>query len=54
MRIALIHDRLYPGGALEVFKDLVQQEFKSHPHAEIKIFTMIADESYKKLTIQIH
>jgi hypothetical protein len=43
MKIALVHDRLYPGGALEVFKDLIQQELKSHPNAEMKIFTMIAD-----------
>jgi hypothetical protein len=45
MKIALVHDRLYPGGALEVFKHLIQQELKSHPNAEMKIFTMIADDS---------
>ncbi|MDR0860389.1 MAG: hypothetical protein LBO09_05460 [Candidatus Peribacteria bacterium] len=45
MNIALIHDWLYPGGALEVFKDLIQQELKSHPDAEMKVFTMIADDS---------
>jgi hypothetical protein len=45
MRIACVHCRLYPGGALEVFKDLIQQELKASPNAEIKVFTMIADDS---------
>jgi hypothetical protein len=48
MKIALVHDRLYPGGAVEVFKDLIQQELKSHPNAEMKIFTMIADRDPRK------
>ncbi|MDR2191071.1 MAG: hypothetical protein LBP53_08140 [Candidatus Peribacteria bacterium] len=53
MKIAFVHCRLYPGGALEVFKDLIQQELNSHPEAEMKIFTMIADEGLKKLTLPI-
>ena len=53
MKIAAVHCRLFPGGALEVFKDLLQQELRNDPNAEIKIFTMIADESLKFLKIQI-
>ena len=53
MKIAAIHCRLFPGGALEVFKDLIQQELRNDPKAEIKIFTMIADENLKFLEIQI-
>ena len=53
MKIATVHCRLFPGGALEVFKDLLQQELKNDPKAEIKIFTMIADASLKSLLIQI-
>ncbi|MBR7036497.1 hypothetical protein IKI14_01110 [bacterium] len=53
MEIAAVHCRLFPGGALEVFKDLLQQELRNDPKAEIKIFTMIADENLKSLEIQI-
>ena len=53
MKIAAVHCRLFPGGALEVFKDLLQQELKNDPKAEIKIFTMIADKDLKSLLIQI-
>jgi hypothetical protein len=53
MKIAAVHCRLFPGGALEVFKDLLQQELRNDPKAEIKIFTMIADENLKSLEIQI-
>jgi hypothetical protein len=53
MKIAAVHCRLFPGGALEVFKDLIQQELRNDPKAEIKIFTMIADENSKYLMIQI-
>lgn len=53
MKIAAVHCRMFPGGALEVFKDLLQQEFKNDPKSEIKIFTMIADENLKSLEIQI-
>lgn len=53
MKIAASHCRLFPGWALEVFKDLLQQELRNDPNAEIKIFTMIADNSLKELTIQI-
>ena len=53
MKIAAVHCRLFPGGALEVFKDLLQQELRNDPKAEIKIFTMIADENLKTLHIQI-
>ena len=53
MRIAAVHCRLFPGGALEVFKDLIQQELRNDPKAEINVFTMIADESLKFLEIQI-
>ena len=53
MKIATIHCRLFPGGALEVFKDLLQQELRNNPKADIKIFTMIADENLKSLKIQI-
>ena len=53
MKIAAVHCRLVPGGALEVFKDLIQQELRNDPKTEIKIFTMIADESSKHLMIQI-
>ena len=53
MIIAAVHCRLFPGGALEVFKDLLQQELRNDPKAEIKIFTMIADENLKSLEIQI-
>lgn len=53
MKIAAVHCRLFPWGALEVFKDLLQQELKNDPKAEIKIFTMIADENLKTLDIQI-
>ena len=53
MKIAASHCRLFPGGALEVFKDLLQQELRNDPKAEIKIFTMIADDSLKELEIQI-
>ena len=53
MKIAAVHCWLFPGGALEVFKDLLQQELKNDPKAEIKIFTMIADENLKYLEIQI-
>ena len=53
MKIAAVHCRLFPGGALEVFKDLIQQELRNDPKAEIKIFTMIADENSKFLMIQI-
>ena len=53
MKIAAVHCRLFPGGALEVFKDLLQQELKNYPQAEIKIFTMIADENLKSFEIQI-
>jgi len=53
MKIAAVHCRLFPGGALEVFKDLLQQELKNDPKDEIKIFTMIADENLKSLEIQI-
>jgi len=53
MKIAAVHCRLFPGGALEVFKDLLQQELRNDPKAEIKIFTMIADENSKHLMIQI-
>ncbi|MDR0607906.1 MAG: hypothetical protein LBG52_06280, partial [Candidatus Peribacteria bacterium] len=42
-----------PGGALEVFKTLIQQERKAHPDAEMKVFTMIADQDLKRLTLQI-
>ena len=53
MKIAAVHCWLFPGGALEVFKDLLQQELRNDPRAEIKIFTMIADEDLKYLMIQI-
>lgn len=53
MKIAAVHCRLFPGGALEVFKDLLQQELRNNPEAEIEIFTMIADESLKSLEIHI-
>ena len=53
MKIASVHCRLFPGGALEVFKDLLQQELRNDPKAEIKIFTMIADSDLKSLLIQI-
>ena len=53
MKIAAVHCRLFPGGALEVFKDLLQQELKNDPKAEIKIFTMISDSDLKSLLIQI-
>ena len=53
MKIAAVHCRLFPGGALEVFKDLLQQELRNNPKADIKIFTMIADENLKSLKIQI-
>ncbi len=53
MKIASVHCRLFPGGALEVFKDLLQQELRDNPKAEIKIFTMIADSDLKSLLIQI-
>ena len=53
MKIAAVHCRLFPGGALEVFKDLLQQELKNDPKSEIKIFTMIADSDLKSLEIQI-
>ena len=53
MKIAAVHCRLFPGGALEVFKDLLQQELRNDPKAEIKIFTMIADKDLKSLMIQI-
>ena len=53
MKIAAVHCWLFPGGALEVFKDLLQQELRNDPKAEIKIFTMIADENLKSLEIQI-
>ena len=53
MKIAAVHCRLFPGGALEVFKDLLQQELRNDPKAEIKIFTMIADKDLKYLMIQI-
>ena len=52
MKIAAVHCRLFPGGALEVFKDLLQQELRNDPKAEIKIFTMIADSDLKSLLIQ--
>ena len=48
MKIAAVHCRMFPGGALDVFKDLIQQELKSHPTAEMKIFTMIADRDPRK------
>jgi hypothetical protein len=53
MKIALVHDRLYPGGALEVFRDLIQQELRQHPDAEMKIFTMIADEDLRDFLVPI-
>ena len=53
MKIAAVHCRLFPGGALEVFKDLLQQELRNDPKAEIKIFTMIADKNLKSLEIQV-
>lgn len=53
MKIAAVHCWLFPGGALEVFKDLLQQELKNDPKTEIKIFTMIADKDLKFLMIQI-
>ena len=53
MKIAAVHCWLFPGGALEVFKDLLQQELRNDPKAEIKIFTMIADENLKSLEIQV-
>ena len=53
MKIAAVHCRLFPGGALEVFKDLVQQGLRNDPKAESKIFTMIADENLKFLDIQV-
>ena len=53
MKIAAIHCRIFPGGALEVFKDLIQQELKADPKAEIRIFTMIADEGLQTLHIPI-
>ena len=37
MKIAAVHCRLFPDGALEVFKDLLQQELRNDPKAEIKI-----------------
>ena len=53
MKIAAVHCWLFPGGALEVFKDLLQQELRNDPKAEIKIFTMIADSGLKSLEIHI-
>ena len=53
MKSAAVHCRLFPGGALEVFKDLLQQELRNDPEAEIKIFTMIADSDLRYLMIQI-
>lgn len=53
MKIAATHCRLFPGGALEVFKSLLQQELRNDPKAEIKIFTMIADEWLKTLEVQV-
>lgn len=53
MKIAAVHCRMFPGGALEVFKDIIQQELKTDPKAEIRIFTMIADKELKKIKIQI-
>lgn len=53
MKVAAVHCWLFPGGALEVFKDLLQQELRNDPKAEIKIFTMIAEENLKYLEIQI-
>ena len=53
MKVAAVHCWLFPGGALEVFKDLLQLELKKDPKAEIKVFTMIADENLKSLKIQV-
>ncbi|MDR2415122.1 MAG: hypothetical protein LBD75_00435 [Candidatus Peribacteria bacterium] len=53
MNIAAIHCWLFSGGALEVFKDLIQQELRNFPHAEIKVFTMLADEPLKTLEIPL-
>ena len=53
MKSAAVHCRLFPGGSLEVFKDLLQQELRNDPEAEIKIFTMIADSDLRHLMIQI-
>jgi hypothetical protein len=53
MKIAAVHCWLFAGGALEVFKDLIQQELKHFPDAKIKVFTMLADEHLKTLEIPI-
>jgi hypothetical protein len=53
MNIATLHCWLFSGGALEVFKDLIQQELRDFPDANIKVFTMLADDHLKSLEIPI-
>ncbi len=49
MKIALVHDRIFPGGALNVFEDLIQEERNTFPKADFRVFTMIADREYNTL-----
>ena len=53
MHIAWIHCRLFPGGALEVFKNLLQKELRKNPNEDFKIFTLIADTDFKEISLQI-
>jgi len=48
MKIALVHDRIFPGGALKVFEDLIAEEKKNFLEADFCIFTMLAEDSREK------
>lgn len=45
MKIALVHDRIFPGGALQVFEDLIEEERRLFPNADFRIFTMIMHDA---------
>lgn len=47
MKLAFVHCRIAPWGALKVLQDLIFEETQKHPHAQIRIFTLVSDR--KKL-----
>lgn len=49
MKIALVHDRIFPGGALQVFEDMIQEEKAAFPDAHFVIFTMLAEASFRQV-----
>ncbi|MCF7835459.1 glycosyltransferase [Candidatus Gracilibacteria bacterium] len=49
MKFAFVHCRTFPGGALNVFKDLIQEDFEKNKISSSKIFTLVSDTKYLQI-----